>query len=176
MRKERLFFFLVGIFLSLVSYSQSVTPAILNATGGTNFFTFYRFEWSFGESMAINTMGPVSNLVVTNGVLQPGTHDPATINNTGVWDRDEIRILPNPTPNRLEIDFFSKQQGKVTLNLVDETGRFLARRQFDYYGTGRIEIWDLSVYPSGAYFLNISLEPTGNSVAKKGTYKVIKIK
>jgi hypothetical protein len=176
MRKERLCFFLAGIFLSFVSYSQSVTPAILNATGGTNFFTFYRFEWSFGESMAINTMGPVSNIVVTNGVLQPGTHTPATINNTGVWDRDEIRILPNPTPNRLEIDFFSKQQGKVTLNLIDETGRFLARRQFDYHGTGRIEIWDLSGYPSGAYFLNISLEPTGTSVAKKGTYKVIKIK
>lgn len=176
MRKERLFFFVVGIFLSSVSYSQSVTPATLNATGGTNFFTFYRFEWSFGESMAINTMGPASNLIVTNGVLQPGTHNPATINNTSTWDRDEIRILPNPTQNRLEIDFFSKQQGKVTINLVDETGRFLARRQFDYFGTGRIEIWDLNRYPSGAYFLNISLEPTGTSVAKKGTYKVIKIR
>lgn len=176
MRKERLFFFLVGIFLSSVTYSQSVTPATLNATGGTNFFTFYRFEWSFGESMAINTMGPTSNLIVTNGVLQPGTHNPATINNTGVWDRDEIRILPNPTQNRLEIDFFSKQQGKVTINLIDETGRFLAQRQFDYYGTGRIEIWDLNRYPSGAYLLNISLNPTGTSVAKKGIYKVIKIK
>lgn len=177
MRKVRLFFFLVGIFLSSVTYSQSVTPATLNATGGTYIFTFYRFEWSFGESMAINTMGPTSNLIITNGVLQPGTHNPATINNTGVWDRDEIRILPNPTQNRLEIDFFSKQQGKVTINLIDESGRFLAQRQFDYYGTGRIEIWDLGRYPSGAYFLNISLNPTGNaSVAKKGTYKVIKIK
>lgn len=176
MRKVRLLFFTVGIFLSLGAYSQSVTPAILNATGGTNFFTFYRFEWSFGESMAITTMGPVSNLIVTNGVLQPGTHNPATINNTSEWDRDEIRILPNPTQNKLEIDFFSKQQGKVTLNLIDASGRFLAQRQFDYFGTGRIEIWDLGRYPSGAYFLNISLNPTGTSVAKKGTYKVIKIK
>ena len=176
MRKVQLLFFTVGIFLSLVTYSQSVTPAILNATGGTNFFTFYRFEWSFGEAMAIETMGPVSNLIVTNGVLQPGTHNPATINNTNEWDRDEIRILPNPTQNKLEIDFFSKQQGKVTLNLIDESGRFLAQRQFDYFGTGRIEIWDLGRYPSGAYFLNISLAPTGTSVAKKGTYKVIKVK
>ncbi len=176
MRKERLLIFLVSIFLASVTYSQSVTPATLNATGGTNFFTFYRFEWSFGESMAINTMDDASNLVVTNGVLQPGTHNPATINNTSTWDRDEIRILPNPTQNRLEIDFFSKQQGKVTINLVDESGRFLARRQFDYFGTGRIEIWDLSRYPSGAYFLNILLDPTGTSVAKKGAYKVIKIK
>lgn len=177
MRKVRLVFLSVGIFFSLGSYSQSVTPAILNATGGTNFFTFYRFEWSFGEAMVIETMDATSsNLVVTNGVLQPGTHNPATINNTGEWDRDEIRILPNPTQNILEIDFFSKQQGKVTLNLIDETGRFLAQRQFDYFGTGRIEIWNLDRYPSGAYFLNISLAPTGNSVAKKGTYKVIKIR
>jgi len=176
MRKVQLLFLSVGIFFSLGAYSQSVTPATLNATGGTNFFTFYRFEWSFGEAMAIETMGPTSNLIVTNGVLQPGTHNPATINNTSVWDRDEIKILPNPTQNVLEIDFFSKQQGKVTLNLIDESGRFLAQRQFDYFGTGRIERWSLDKYPSGAYFLNISLDPTGTSVAKKGTYKVIKIK
>ena len=176
MRKVRLVFLMVGILLSLGSYSQSVTPATLNATGGTNFFTFYRFEWSFGESMAITTMESTSNLIVTNGILQPGTHNPATINNTSEWDRDEIKILPNPTQNKLEIDFFSKQQGKVTLNLIDESGRFLAQRQFDYFGTGRIEIWNLDRYPSGAYFLYISLDPTGTSVAKKGTYKVIKIK
>lgn len=176
MRKVQLLFLTVGIFFSLGAYSQSVTPAILNATGGTSFFTFYRFEWSFGEAMAIETMGPSSNLIVTNGVLQPGTHNPATINNTSAWDRDEIKILPNPTQNVLEIDFFSKQRGKVTLNLIDESGRFLAQRQFDYFGTGRIERWSLDKYPSGAYFLNISLDPTGTSVAKKGTYKVIKIK
>jgi hypothetical protein len=176
MRKVRLLFFTFGIFLSSGAYSQSVTPAILNSTGGSVIFTYYRFEWSFGEAMAISTMGPVSNLIVTNGVLQPGTNNPATINNTSQWDRDEIRILPNPTQNKLEIDFFSKQQGKVTLNLMDESGRFLARRQFDYFGTGRIEIWDLGRYPSGAYFLNISLAPTGTSVAKEGTYKVLKIK
>ena len=175
MRKVRLILLTVGIFFSLGSFSQTVTPATLNATGGTNFFTFYRFEWSFGESMAIETMSS-PNLIVTNGVLQPGTHNPATINNTSEWDRDEIRILPNPTQNILKIDFFSKQQGKVTLNLIDESGRFLAQRQFDYSGTGRIEIWNLDRYSSGSYFLNIQLNPTGSSVAKNGTFKVIKIK
>ena len=176
MRKERLFLLLVAIFLSLSTYSQSVTPAILNATGGTYTFTYYRVEWSFGESMAVNTMSSSPNIIVTNGVLQPGTNTPATINNTGAWDRDEIRILPNPTQNVIEIDFFSKQQGKVSLNLYDESGRFMAQRQFDYFGTGRIERWDLSRYASGTYFLNIQLAPTGTSVAKKGTFKVIKIK
>ncbi len=175
MRKERLFLSIIAIFLSLTSYSQSVTPAILNTTGGTNFFTFYRFEWSFGEALVINTMS-TPNLIVTNGVLQPGTHNPATINNNNAWGKDEIKILPNPTRSVLEIDFYSKQQGKVTMNLFDETGRFMARRQFDYFGIGRIELWDLGRYASGAYFLDISLEPTGTSVGKKSTFKVLKIK
>lgn len=175
MRKAQFFFLTVGIFFSLCSSAQSITPATLNTTGGTNFFTFYRVEWSFGEAMAIETMS-ASNITVTNGILQPGTHNPATNNNTGVWDRDEIRVLPNPTQNMLEIDFFSKQSGKVTMNLFDNSGRFMGRKQFDYFGTGRIEKWDLGHYASGLYFLNIQLAPTGNSVAKKGSFKIEKIK
>jgi len=176
MRKLQLLFFTVGIFFSAVSFSQSVTPATLNVTGGTNMFTFYRFEWSFGEATAIETMSS-PNLVVTNGILQPGTHNPATINTSHEWDRDEIKILPNPTQSWLEIDFFSKMQGKVTLTLMDESGRMLGQKQFDYYGTGRIEKMDLSRYANGQYFLNILLDPTGNySVTKRGTYKVQKLK
>ena len=175
MRKLRLVFLSVGIFFSLCSFAQSITPSILNATGGTYFFNYTRVEWSFGESMAIETMS-ASNIIVTNGILQPGTHIPATINNDGTWDRDEIKVLPNPTPDILEIDFFSKHKGKVTMNLYDESGRFMGSKQFDYFGTGRIEKWDLSRYASGMYFLNIQLEPTGNSVKKKGSFKVQKIK
>ena len=177
MRKVRLFFLTVGILLSLGSYAQSVSPATLNATGGTYFFTYYRVEWSFGESMAINTMTDAnSNVFVTNGILQPNTHNPATINNTGAWDRDEIRILPNPTQNVIEIDFFSKQKGKIIMNLYDESGRFVGTKQFDYFGNGSIQRWDLSQYASGMYLLNIHLQPTGTSVAKKGAFKVLKIK
>lgn len=175
MRKAWFFFLTAGIFSAPGSFAQTVTPTALNTTGGTNFFTFYRFEWSFGEAMAIETMS-ASNIIVTNGVLQPGTHNPAIINNTGAWDSDEIKILPNPTQNILEIDFFSKQSGKVTMNLYDNSGRFMGSKQFVYSGTGRIERWDLGRYPYGMYFLNIQLVPAGNSVAKKGSYKIQKIK
>lgn len=177
MRKVRLLFFSVSIFFSLGSFAQSVTPAILNTTGGTYIFTYYRVEWSFGESMAISTMTDGnSNVFVTNGILQPNTHNPATINNTGTWDRDEIRILPNPTQNVIEIDFFSKQKGKIIMNLYDESGRFIGTKQFDYFGNGSIQRWNLAQYPSGMYLLNIHLQPTGTSVAKKGAFKVVKIK
>jgi hypothetical protein len=177
MRKVRLFLFSVGIFFSLGSFAQSISPATLNATGGTYIFSYYRVEWSFGESMAISTMTDASsNVFVTNGILQPNTHNPATVNNTGTWDRDEIRILPNPTQDVIEIDFFSKQKGKVIMNLFDESGRYVGTKEFDYFGNGSIQKWNLSQYPSGMYLLNIQLQPTGTSVAKKGSFKVIKIK
>lgn len=126
--------------------------------------------------MAIETMSSPNKVVVTNGVLQPGTHIPATINNHIAWDKTEIRITPNPTPDRLQIDFFSKQSGKVSMNLYDESGKFLDRRQFNYFGVGRIEYWNLARYPNGAYFINIQLEPFIGFVAKSGSFKVMKLK
>jgi len=172
MRKLQLLFFTVGIFFSAFSYSQSVTPAILNTTGGTNFFTFYRFEWSFGEATAIETM-PTTNITVTNGVLQPGTDKPATVNNNTAWGKDEIKILPNPVQSMLEIDFLSKQQGQVQMLLLDESGKQITVSHFMYYGTGSIQKLNVSSYPSGAYFLNIRLDPINTSVVKLSTFKVM---
>ena len=172
MRKLQLLFFTVGIFFSAFSYSQSVTPQILNTTGGTNFFTFYRFEWSFGEATAIETLSNGTN-TVTTGVLQPGTHNPATVNNNTAWGKDEIKILPNPVQTMLEIDFLSKQQGKVTMTLLDESGKQITRSSFMYYGTGSIQKMDVRNYPSGAYFLNILMDPINTSVKKLSAFKVM---
>jgi Secretion system C-terminal sorting domain len=175
MKKVRHFFIVaVSLFFFSSSFAQSVTPAVLNASGGTNFFTFYRFEWSFGEAMVIETQS-ASNLIVTQGVLQPETHNPATNSTTSTWDKDEIKILPNPTQNVLEIDFFSKQKGKVTMSFYDATGRFMSNRQFDYYGTSRIEKWNVTAFPAGTYMLYIELVPVSPSVAKKGAFKVVKV-
>lgn len=174
-QKVRHTLFVVLLFISSQSFSQSVTPATLNATGGTNFFTFYRFEWSIGEAAAIETMSS-GNIVVTNGILQPGTNNPADNNVASAWGPEEIKVLPNPVRDQMEIDFFSKQQGAVTMNLYDESGRLLESRQITYNGTGLIYSWNLGRYPGAQYFLKIQLVPTGTSVAKKGTYKIIKIK
>src|SRR6185369_11500846 len=172
MRKLQLLFFTVGIFFSAFSYSQSVTPQILNTTGGTNFFTFYRFEWSFGEATAIETLSN-SNITVTTGVLQPGTDRPASVNNNTAWGKDEIKILPNPVQSMLEIDFLSKQQGNVTMTLLDESGKQITRTSFMYYGTGSIQKMNVSTYPSGAYFLTILLDPINTSVKKLSSFKVM---
>jgi hypothetical protein len=174
-QKVRRTLFVGMLFISSQCFSQSVSPATLNATGGTNMFTFYRFEWSVGEAAAIETMSS-GNVVVTNGILQPGTHNPADINVASTWGPEEIKVLPNPVRDQLEIDFFSKQKGAVTMNLYDESGRLLESRPITYNGTGLIYQWNLSRYPSELYFLKIQLVPSSGSVAKVGTYKIQKIK
>ena len=175
MRKVRLLSLLTGgIFFSLASFSQSVSPATLNVTGGSLIYTFYRFEWSFGEATAIETLSS-GNIVVTNGILQPYTQTPATVDSYTPWDRDEIKILPNPTRDWIEIDFFSKQKGKITMTMIDELGRVISTKAFDYYGVDHYEKMNLSRFPSGQYFLNIQLAPTGTSVRKNGTFKVQKL-
>ncbi len=176
MRKVRLFLLIAGIFLSLGSFAQSVTPSIMNATGGNYIFQSYVVEWSFGEAMAIETLTSPNIVVVTSGVLQPGTHVPATVNNNTAWGPGEIRITPNPTPDVLQIDFFSKQSGVVTMHLYDESGRFMDSRKFNYFGTGRIERWSLGKFSNGAYFINIQLVPFVNSVGKIGAFKVLKLR
>jgi Secretion system C-terminal sorting domain len=163
------------VFISSQAYSQSVTPAIINATGGTNFFTFYRFEWSVGEAAAIETMS-ASNVIVTNGVLQPQTHNPADNNTAAAWGPEELKVLPNPVQNQFEIDFLSTQRGTVTMSLYDNSGKSLETKTLTYVGIGQIERWNISNLPSGAYFLNIQLAPAAGFVSKKSTYKIIKIK
>lgn len=176
MKQVKLFFLSVGSFIFSSSFSQSVTPATMNASGGTRIITYYQFDWSFGEAMAIETMSPTGNIQVTNGVLQPGTGFPALNNTSSVWGSEEIKILPNPVKDLLEIDFLSNQRGKVTMSLINEMGSVLSKRQFDYFGTGRIEKWNFNPYPSGAYFLKIQLVPTNGSAAKNSSFRVIKAK
>ena len=176
MRTPRPFLLACLLFFYHISQSQNITPAILNSSGGTNSFSHYQFEWSFGEAMAINTMASAANLIVTNGVLEPNTQNPATINKNEAWASDEIKILPTPTSNFLEINFFSKQKGKVTMSLLTETGQLLISKQFLYYGNGHIEYLALEKYPCGQYFINIVMMPISGSVRKKGAFKIQKIK
>ncbi|MBN8785325.1 MAG: hypothetical protein J0G98_19860, partial [Terrimonas ferruginea] len=75
MRKPLLSFLATFLAMSLC-YAQSVTPATFNVAGGSydNPSSYHRFEWSFGEMLAISTIKPAdSAVIVTQGVLQPCT-------------------------------------------------------------------------------------------------------
>ena len=90
------------------------------------------------------------------------------------WSVDEIRIYPNPSRDWVTIDFFSIEMGKVFITVTDASGRLMNRIVFDYYGTGRREMLNVSRYASGNYFIRIQkgIYPLTNSIQKDGTYSI----
>ncbi len=179
MRKLRLSI-LLFVYIFVIGYSavnaQSVTPTTFNVSGGTALINTVRFDWSFGEAMAVNTMDNGSpTIVVTNGILQTGTENPTRTHDFSFWAPDEIKILPNPTPGQVEINVLSKQKGKLHMRLFNQLGQLLTSTQFDYNGFGHIEHWQLQQYASGQYFLIIELVPAPGSTAKKGSFNIQKL-
>jgi len=96
-----------------------VTPGDANATVDQRICALLLSVVRGGVSSGDTTRGEAasSNRLGTRRGVQPGTQNPHR-NKTIEWDRDEIRILPNPTQNKREIAGFIKQQEKY-LNLSD---------------------------------------------------------
>lgn len=157
----------------LYAFGQSITPQVINTTGGTYSHDYYNLDWSIGELALVNQMQS-SDFIVSNGFLQPFIQYHDLINNDIVFGDGEILILPNPTHDILEIDFRSRQIGEVVLRLYDALGRVLVTNSFYSYGFGQIEKINLTAAKIGTYFLRIELKPEQGFVHKTGTYKIIK--
>jgi hypothetical protein len=182
----RTFILSVLTFILFVSAarSQSTRPFIFNSTGGSydNPSSYYRFEWSIGEMMMINTVNTAdSSCRLLHGVLQPGTEKPY-YSFTVVFLEGDYRIFPNPTTGPFELNFFLNYPGKMELQLTDATGRTIETRTYAYDGARRIQLFDLSNHPNGIYYVNATLTPVdhGNldnvNIIRRSGLKVIKIK
>lgn len=165
---------LVSAICSFTAAGQSAAPNVVNSSGGTFQKGYYIFDWSVGELSLVNQLEG-SNLVVTNGFIQPFTHDFSNRNDHSVFTNDEIRILPNPTRDILEIDFRTKQRGNIYITLIDVPGNILYKKQSVSNGDGHFQRIDMTGYASGTYVLHVTLKPNPGSVKKSGTYKIVKL-
>ena len=183
-----LFAFLVVVFAGngqVVSLSpwNGVLPAIMNSAGGTydNGSSYFRFEWSLGELALIQSFAPSdSSILVTHGVLQPCTDKVGLSPMTLLFEQGDYKLFPNPTPGKFEVDFFVKQPGQMNLQLINSVGQVLQQRSYYYDGCCRIEMFDLSAYPSGVYFVVADLKPDtvrsdGLLIIRHSGLKVVKI-
>lgn len=153
--------------------SQSITSSIINVTGNTFSQGYYIFDWSVGEMALVESMtSSNSSAIITNGFLQPLT--PAE-NSVQKFSSEEIRILPNPTYNKIEINFLTVQQGDVYIQISDAGGKIVSSRKTVSYGIGSIEKFNLAPFSAGTYFIRIDLDPDPGSVRKTGTYKILKL-
>lgn len=184
---------LLAVFLALsfchaqvpsTSPFNGVVPAVLNTAGGTfdNNSSYYRFEWSFGEMLMIDSYAPAdSALILTQGVLQPCTDKINKSPHVLIFDKGDYSLFPNPTSGKFELNFFVRTSGRMSLQLIDATGRLLEKRQYDYNGCCRIELFDLTKYPNGLYYVVADLKPFTNragdnlEVIRHSGFTVVKI-
>jgi hypothetical protein len=144
---------------------NGVVPAILNSAGGTydNASSYNRYEWSFGELLLIQSFAPPdSSVLVTQGVLQPCTDKLNFSAFTLIFDEGDYKLFPNPTSGKFEVNFFVKTPGLMSLQLINSIGQVLSKRSYHYDGCCRIELFDISRYPDGIYFVVADLKPDIN--------------
>lgn len=183
----------LAVFLAVsFGYSQvpsvnpinGVVPAVLNAAGGTydNASSYYRYECSFGELLLIQAFAPPdSSVLVTQGVLQPCTDKLGYSAFTLLFDEGDYKLFPNPTSGKFEVDFFVTTPGTMSLQLVNSLGQILSSRSYHYDGCCRIELFDISRYPDGVYFVVADLKPDINrpgdnlQVIRHSGLKVVKL-
>ena len=87
------------LFISTVSFSQSINTSTINSCGGNAKNGYYQFEWSVGESTLIDQMESAGKLLVTNGFLQPYLVNPGTNDPNYLFSADEINAAIKGRPS-----------------------------------------------------------------------------
>ena len=163
---------------------NGVVPSLFNTAGGSydNPQSYYRFEWSFGELVLIHAFASAdSSILITHGVLQPCTDVIGESPLTLLFENGDYKLFPNPTVGKFELDFFVREEGQMSLQLINSVGQVLEKRSFHYGGCCRIELFDLTRHPDGLYYVIADLKPNrlrsdGRQVIRHSGFKVIKLK
>jgi Secretion system C-terminal sorting domain len=179
----------LAIFLfCLTANAQSITPFILNATGGTASVEGKKvyLDWSVAEMTLVNTM--VSSdvkkfIIISNGFIQPPKDD-------GEGDEDgddeyyykyvkpentlpELKIYPNPATNYLTVDIPMQEVGKIKLTLYNGMGELVYQKEITGYGKLTRETISMAPFMQGTYMLRVTIGTPG-ARAKNLTYKIFK--
>jgi len=164
------------IFLFTDGFTQAIRPSVINAAGGSYQSGYHYLEWSIGEMALIGQLNKSDNsFIITNGFIQPYTLKPASGFLGSLFDRDEIKIFPNPASRYIEINFFTKQKGKITFHLFDASGKKIYSGVQYSNGVDLIERIPVSYLSDGVYMLHVELEAYSGYISKKGVYKIVKI-
>ena len=139
--------FKILLFLSIVLsnnsvFAQSITPSVINSTGGTATAGNLIIDWNVGESL---TTTQTNGVIVTNGQLQPIDHIISVQELNITWD---ISVFPNPT--RDEFVITTPNAGVFEASLFDLAGKFISKQVL--MSSNRMDIRALS---NGSYYLQV---------------------
>lgn len=160
------------VFVSMSSFSQNT----LNVTGNSAQINGMTFEYSIGEMTIIST-DKVSNLIVTQGLLQPySLGSEATEETTSNHFSDltnQIKVYPNPTENILNVETFESIEGDFSYQLFDAAGKVvLSNSGTQKLGDNKFSL-SLQAFASGNYYLMIQ-KPSQNGKQETYSFKIQK--
>ena len=161
------------LFLQLFVKGQSVSASVLNSAGNSYSQGYYSLEWSVGELAIVEPMKSNDGLlIISNGFLQPGL---PLSNPISQFSGDELKILPNPTYNKIEINLSTSQQGVLTTQVYDSKGKLVRTGKCSSNGVPIVEKINLTGVAAGTYFLRVDLAPSIGFSPKTGSYKIVKL-
>jgi hypothetical protein len=129
-------------FAASVATAQSITPSVINSTGGTATVGNFIVDWNVGESI-ITTQ--TNGIIVTNGQLQPVDEIISVEELNTSWN---ISVYPNPT--RDEFVITSPNAGVFEASLFDLAGKFISKQTL--MSTNRMDVRSLA---NGSYYLQV---------------------
>lgn len=138
--------------------SQTVSPSVINTTGGTGTAGAYTIEWNVGESMMTTQ---TNGFIVTNGQLQPVD---GIISVQELHTNWNVEVYPNPA--RDEFVITAPQAGIFEATLYDLAGKLISKQLL--MTNNRIDVGSLA---AGSYYMQI--RNTSNQELK--TIKLIKV-
>ena len=134
--------FVIATFASLSASAQSITPSVINSTGGTATVGNLIVDWNVGESM-ISTQ--TNGIIVTNGQLQPVDEIISVEELNTSWN---VSVYPNPT--RDEFVITAPNAGVFEASLFDLAGKFISKQIL--MSTNRMDVRSLA---NGSYYLQV---------------------
>ena len=145
-------------------FAQNPSPEIISSSGET-FINNVQLDWTLGES-AITTIQN-SSLQLTQGFHQPSF----TITNLNELPKEigEIKVFPNPTSDRIEMEFFFEENRKIKIQLINANSKLIWSTEIN--GSRIEQVKDIANLPNGNYFLNCLIDE--NQYSK--TFKIQKI-
>jgi hypothetical protein len=165
--------FVAGI--SILSMSAKAQQT-LNVAGNTAKINEMTFDYSIGEMVLVSTEKS-SNLIVTQGVLQPlqSTSSASSTEDAILSANDNpIKVYPNPTSQLVYVESYETNIIDYAYNLYDATGKIvLSHKGQTQVGLNKLEL-NLQSLASGSYYLMMQKsDPNGQN--QNYSYKIQKI-
>lgn len=154
-----------------VLQAQDIGPSILNSAGGGGTLSGNSYDWSVGEMALISTFTS-SNLVVTQGLLQP-TSGTTSINDV-LLPASALAVYPNPASDVVYLKPLLKTGDKLNWYLTDITGKVVVNQGVILQTGSDIQTLQFAQLAAGNYLLHVAVVSGDNRY--NNNYKIQKVK